>query len=115
MSLNYDLARIDSWQELLDTSTGSPQPITEAVIFLTIFVGMGEITSQNASEFACRVNLFETCCCPMLQGADGPRFILLADIQRHIGLRTNAAPLSRQKFFHTYVWPEIRQKVEGVK
>jgi hypothetical protein len=112
MSLNYDLSHIADWQELLEGS-GCVTPRTEAVIFLTLFVGMNEITEKNALEFACRVQLFETFAEPLLKGLDGPKPITLADIQRHIGLRTNANPLTRARFFNSLIWPEVQAKVKG--
>ena len=113
MSLNYDLSRIANWQELLDSASGCMTPMTEAVIFLTLFVGMNEITEKNAVEFACRVHLFETYGDPLLKGLDGPVRITLADIQRHIGLRTNANLLTRARFFNNSVWPDVQSKVKG--
>ena len=112
MSLNYDLSIIPDWQELLDDS-GHTKPMTEAVIFLTLFVGMNEITEKNVVEFACRVHLFETCGDPLLKGPNGPLRLTLADIQRHIGLRTNANTLTRARFFNSCVWPEVKTKVKG--
>ena len=112
MSLNYDLSHIANWQELLDSS-GCTAPTTEAVIFLTLFVGMNEITERNMVEFACRVHLFETFGDPLLKGPNGPVRLTLADVQRHIGLRTNANTLTRARFFNSCVWPEVQLKVKG--
>jgi hypothetical protein len=111
MSLNYQLARIDKWQDLLVPSTGSPAPLTEVIIFLTMFTGVNDITEKNALEFACRVRLFELAHGCLLSNAEGDVPITLADIQRHIGLHTNASPLTRTQFFKQFVWPEIQEKV----
>ena len=112
MSLNYDLSHIANWQELLDSS-GCTTPTTEAVIFLTLFVGINEITEKNAVEFACRVHLFETFGDPLLKGPNGPVRLTLADIQRHIGLKTNATTLTRARFLNSCVWPDVQSKVKG--
>lgn len=112
MSLNYDLSRITNWQDLLNSS-GCTTPMTEAVIFLTLFIGMNEITDKNAIEFACRAELFETYGDPLLKGPDGPVRIALSDIQRHIGLRTNATPFTRARFINSVIWPDVQSKVKG--
>jgi len=112
MSLNFKLSNIENWQELLN-SDGTVSPKTEAVIFLTMFVGIGDITPKTAEEFACRTHLFEIIGGPVLIGPDGPIYTTLADIQRHIGLHTNAAPLTRAQFINTYVWPSLQKKVAG--
>ena len=111
MSLNYDLSRIANWQELLDSS-GCTAPTTEAVIFLTLFVGMSEITEKNALEFACRVQLFETFAEPLLKGSDGPVRLTLADIQRHIGLRTTANTITRARFINSCIWLDLQSRVK---
>jgi len=113
MSLNYELSRIANWQELLDSASGCTTPITEAIIFMSLIVGMNEITEKNALEFACRVHLFETYGDPLLTGPDGPVRITLANIQRHIGLRTNVNPHTRAKFISSFIWPDVQTKVKG--
>jgi len=113
MSLNFNLVKIENWQELLDEKTSAPLPLTEAIIFLTIFTGLPEITEKNAVEFACRVYLFELSGVPLQKGETGAKPITLADVRRYIGLHTNATPLTREKFFRTYIWPEIQEKVAG--
>lgn len=112
MSLNFILSNIENWQELLNTD-GTVSSKTEAVVFLTMFTGISDITHKTVEEFACRTHLFETTGGPVLVGPDGPIYITLADLQCHIGLHTNASPLTRAQFINTYVWPDLRKKVAG--
>lgn len=115
MSLNLNLTNISNWQELIDSETGCLNPLTEAIVFATLTIGMQEITKQNAVEFACRAHLFESYISPFLVGPTGAVPITLADVQRHIGLCTNVTPVSRARFINTCIWSEVQSKVQGTK
>ena len=72
-------------------------PVTQAIIFATISVDIGEITSANAVEFFTRIHAVQTVLGPLLRQSstvddetvwiDKP--ITFEDIQNHIGLTTN--------------------------
>lgn len=91
MSLDYDLRKLDD-RERSDTTT-------TAMIFLTMTVGISEITEKNAEEFYARTYAWETAVGTMRRGPDGGSLrITPADVRDYIGLRTNASPLTKTQF-----------------
>lgn len=101
MALNYRLTNIKGWEELCYTVATEDmnnffvyakkgekiiQPITNALIFATLAVGMGEITEENYHEFWARVAAWEGVGGAFLIG----HRITLLDVKAHIGLWTNA-------------------------
>lgn len=91
MSLDYDLRKVDA-----AIRTDAEWPVTQAIIFLTMSIGMGEITATNVFDFAVRVHAAEAVMGPwvhtMSEGAAVPRPITVADIRARIGLKTNVFP-----------------------
>jgi len=65
-------------------------PITNALIWHTLNVGMGAITPDSAPEFFARVKLVEMLYGASLRDAEGERPITMDDVRQHIGLKTNA-------------------------
>jgi hypothetical protein len=62
MSLNYDLSKIADHKKLCFTKVKGGfkiHPLTEALIFSTMFADMGKITEKNAREFATRLRAYE--------------------------------------------------------
>jgi hypothetical protein len=66
-------------------------PVTNALIWSTIAVGLGSITAENAELFADRLTLWERVFGTMLSNADGSVPLTEADVRRHIGLSTNVS------------------------
>ena len=67
-------------------------PITNALIWGTMSVGMGEITKKNWQEFYTRCHMIETIHGAWLINPDGKeRPITPQDVYEHIGLHTNAS------------------------
>ncbi len=80
---------------------GKPQlsVTTEALVYLTMGVGIREITASNAGEFYARVRLYETLIgVTMTNGSGEPVMITATDVRNHIGLTTNAPLLTAAKF-----------------
>lgn len=89
MSLNYDITGIEDFMELQDEVEPDDwriRPITQTIIFTTMAVGMGEITTANYEEFYARAQLFE-----LLNKIPFAQRISYDNIHRHIGLRTNVS------------------------
>lgn len=102
MSLNWSVAAVENsetvcFHHYVDEGGETRRQLSQSthqLIFMTMVVGMGEITESNHIEFYKRVALFER-----LRGAvrvkqdDDGKFVdhpyALADIRQHIGLRTN--------------------------
>lgn len=103
MSLNWnvsDIANSDAVCFHHYEQDGEPRrqlsQSTHNLIFLTMVVGMGEITADNYKEFYKRVALFERLRSPVRVkiGPDGMMIddpYTLDDIRQHIGLRTNVS------------------------
>lgn len=92
MALNYDVSAVKNWQKL------NPG-ITQCMVFATMFVGMGEITVDNAPRFAARLDAWQK-----LKGAIMRRAVKsdkadtyygkdiplgIDQVRRYIGLRCN--------------------------
>ena len=106
MSLNSDLSKIDNWQELLDEQ-GNVGPLTEKIIYGTMLIGINEIANKkSALEFTARVRLVE-----LVYRHPHP-LLALADVQRHIGLKTNVGPLTRMQFITQRIWPKIEDVLQ---
>lgn len=101
MSLNFELTKIENWEKLcyikvVDKDDGKTyeriNPVTEAIIFMTMAVGIGEITAKTWEEFALRAHMFG-----FLDHGLGAK-VMAADIRAHIGLRCNVSSTSKAKF-----------------
>ena len=116
MSLNYNLTHIDNWQELLGIGTSDPEPgfatpITEALIWATLLVGMPQITEKNVSEFAFRLRLYETVEGHLVHYPGYAMPIPFSQVKRHIGLHTNANPLTRAQYIKNVIFPALMEKI----
>lgn len=103
MSLNFNLKTIENYEEVCyngDELKGQ----TQGLIFLTMSVGIGEITAKNCVEFYARTRLVEAIHGPMChryEEGKPPIPMPCADvalIKAHIGLTTNASLLTRRAF-----------------
>lgn len=85
MSLDWRIDGIKDFEELK-----SNWSLTEALIWATLSVGIGQITERNFEVFHGRLSLIERLNGSfLLQGGD-QRYITLEEVKRHIGLWTNA-------------------------
>ena len=84
MALHWDVSKCENVDEMQDKESG----ITDAVVWLTMAVGLGEITEANCEEFCRRAALVQ-----MLNGPWLIRGIYVTDemIRRRIGLGTNVS------------------------
>jgi hypothetical protein len=105
MSLDYDLTKVADVDTVCfykdDTGVKRLVPLTEALIFFTIFADIGKITEKSAHEFTVRLRAYERAFEPLMK-ADKKRkfnYITEAQVRQHIGLVTNVFPeASRVKF-----------------
>lgn len=103
MSLDYSLEEIKDFRVVCLTEDGEVSQVTTAIIFETIVTGINRITKSTVSEFLWRSKVISlTKESPLLEvmTKDGPtgRDLTLDEVKAHVGLKTNAAPLSRWKF-----------------
>ena len=89
MSLNFDLTRINATDRAA-IKTPEEWPVTEGLIFVTMAVGLNEITLKNIDEWAIRLRLY---------AAVNPNAARLeAGLHARIGLHTNASRMTRPQF-----------------
>lgn len=113
MSLNWDISKVKNWEELYDKGTWKndfefePDPKgkekrlqtrTDALIWVTMSVGMGQITEKNHEEFFKRVAFLETIGSAYRMRGGKPVKYTLEDIKRHIGLSTNVSTETQAKW-----------------
>lgn len=106
MSLDYNLTKIANRKTVCFTGGGDNiemRPVTEAMIFRTMSLDMGEITEKNWKEFMFRSRLYtKVFSAPMTRhDRDGsPEGLDFSpeDIKSHIGLTTNVSTKSRAGF-----------------
>jgi hypothetical protein len=95
MSLNWNIEKCKNWKEL----NVKPQwPVTDSLIWATMAVGISTITKTNAEEFHRRLHLYEAQEGSYLLEGGKPSPITLEDVERRIGLSTNAGSLSKTEF-----------------
>ena len=101
MALNFYLDKIENYKELCWEPAGQLgkdgeelvriKPKTDSIIWATMLLGLNKITEKNLVDWATRWKL-----------AAGVGWVYsevtLEDIRAHIGLRTNASPLTAAKF-----------------
>lgn len=104
MSLDWSATSVKDWQKKGDTNKKHTR---DALVWLTLVIGMPRITESNAIEFAKRSYMYERVCDPLRRDHEGnPIYITLGDVQDWIGLRTNASewtPLQFSKKLVLYV------------
>lgn len=103
MGLNWNLQDIENWEEKCQRENAAGETslsaTTEVLLFVTMSIGMHEITRGNCEEFFRRVMLYEEVYRPLRKNPDGEGvYFSFKEIEDHIGLLTNAAPFSKAKF-----------------
>lgn len=100
MALHWDLTAIEAhktlcWINVREGEDGKEvadiNPVTDALIWSTMAVGMGKITDENYEEFYRRTRALASIHGPMLRNSDGGNAIALADVRDHIGLKCNVS------------------------
>jgi len=89
MSLNWDVTNTTT-----DVTTEAEYPITDKLVWSTIAIDLGDITSSNVNYFYARLRVWET----MVHDSDG-LFTTFEQVSKRIGLRTNVANKPVTAFF----------------
>jgi hypothetical protein len=102
MALNYNLSKIDNYEELLNESNQIKEPY-KTIVLSTMLVGLGEVTDKNYNKFYNRINLIERINGAFLWDSETktPIYIKEDDIKRMIGLKCNVVNESKAKFIST--------------
>lgn len=98
MALTYNFEKIKDYKETVWLPSGEMNPVTHALIFGTMSVGLGSITDKNVEEFAARFRIVEKLHGPFLRDAGGDRFITDEEFVAHIGLVCNVSNETRAKW-----------------
>lgn len=102
MSLDWEISKCEDW---LDLKSEAQWPITQAILFETMSVGMGEITEKNWKAFYTRSLLIRR----LLQIDP----LSPSDIKRRVGLYTNVSFQSTAKWLaRVYKEAEHRAKLQ---
>jgi hypothetical protein len=107
MSLDFRVTDIKDYERITKDDAGDWRPVTTALVFMTMGVGMPRITEKNADEFYARVSIMEAINGAVLRGPDGDVFLKREDVRAHIGLGTNAQTWTRPQFIKTKVTREL--------
>ena len=96
MALNWDITKCNNMEAL---QSDTEWPVTNAVIWSTLAVEIGDLTEKTVNEFYARVKLWETVNGALTYTKDGADyFITLEDLRKRIGLSTNVSNLPRGKW-----------------
>lgn len=103
MSLDFSFAKCAKVNgENVYDMPGNPEkwhPVAEQLAFVTMVIGMREITDKNAEKFAQRLSLYQRITGPLIRFGDGTKaYITLEDVEQHIGMATNASALTDAQF-----------------
>ena len=107
MALTWNVSKVEN-HEVVTTDPNDPNkwhPLTEALIWATMFIGMYEITKKNHEEFYARVFVQERVggTYRMSLQKDGvrpvPLYTTLEEVKSHIGLYTNVSMKTLAQFW----------------
>jgi hypothetical protein len=110
MSLNWDISKIKNADDLCWLPAGPGEkdedrkmnPITNALIWTTMSVGMGAVTEKNHLEFFARCELVSKLSGAPLTKVEGGKRVdinfTLEDIKAHIGISTNVSDETQGKW-----------------
>jgi hypothetical protein len=92
------------------TAVERMSPKTNVIVFSTMSVGMGSITSKNWREFFLRLDIIqrESGYALLIDGKGEPIYLTPDDVFAHVGLTTNVANETNAKWFSRYVKNRIR-------
>jgi hypothetical protein len=95
MALNWNIEKCKNFKGL---TTEENWGLTDTLIWATMFTGISTITEANYKEFYARLNLVQRLNGPYTNKGGKPYYITVDDVQRRIGLTTNAGSMTRAQF-----------------
>jgi hypothetical protein len=105
MALNYWFDNIHDYENVVWIKTGEKNedgsdemtmnPVTHALIFATMSVGIGDIREKNMDEFVARFRIIEKLQGPFIIEDGKGRRLEDHELAAHIGLRTNVSNETR--------------------
>ena len=105
MALTWDVTDIENHEEVtteMRDGVAHWHPVTDALVWATLFIGIPKITRDNWMEFWRRTMQIEqeegSIIKTTVNDVVNDRPITSEDIRRHIGLRTNASSMTSKEF-----------------
>ena len=115
MSLNWSVEKVVGQEEkcFVKNSEGKEDvnPITKAIVFSTMFVGVPDITKKTALEYIKRLRIWQSIFGAMMVKDGKPYDITAQQVVDHIGLTTNANRKSRTEFIKS-IWNTLDLEVK---
>jgi hypothetical protein len=109
MSLDWSVRDVANHKEIMD---GPEWVATEMLIFVTIPIGVNRITEDNAEEVFRRVAIWEEVAGAMRFRGDEKVMFTPEEINRRIGLSTNASTRTKADF-RKLCWKQLEERAYG--
>lgn len=118
MSLDFNVSKIKDYEDVTTAAfdiNGRPQwnPVTNALVWWSIPIGIWEITKDNVDVYWKRLQLWQAVVGPVLGNADGDIWLTRDDVVAHIGLSTNVIGKNDKEFMAT-VQKQLDNSLGGV-
>ena len=114
MSLNYDYGNVENHDEVMFDENDEMRPVSQCIIFRTMFVGIQRITEENYKVFHKRCMLLTAAneAPPLYKWTEDDKIeyydITEEDCKAHIGLTTNAAVYNKTEFIKRVIKPNVQ-------
>ena len=99
MALTWNIGDCKDYKKL---TTDKEWPITNALIWATMSIGINEITKKNVKKVFTRIKIDENLNGNYLYNGRKRYFIKMKDVEKRIGLYTNATPITDSRFLKRY-------------
>tara|TARA_R100000234_G_scaffold102950_1_gene72318 strand:- start:955 stop:1386 length:432 start_codon:yes stop_codon:yes gene_type:complete len=120
MALTWDIKKVDLPKEVLyvknDEGEENLNPITWAIIWSTIFLGMNELTEKNLNDWHRRTKQLEMCGIGLLgeRDSDVKRMPNLRELKLHIGLKTNGSLIKKGSAWNRELVRQINMTTDEI-
>ena len=99
MALNWNIEACKNYKEL---TTDKEWAVTNALIWLSLETGINEITTKNVKKVFTRIRISENLSGAYLRNGKKRYFIKMEDVEKRIGMYTNASPYTDAQFLKRY-------------
>ena len=111
MTLSYNFAGMinrigkEKFNEITNhpTEKGHWHPVTDALIWVTMGIGIGDITEKNVNEFADRVLTLQAATGGLIATTKESIVVTREDVEAHIGMTTNVFPKWTKTKFYAHI------------
>lgn len=116
MSLNWELGKIKDWETVCRDSEGRVHPVTNALIWRLMVIGIGRITEDNAVEVYTRSRFYTGLGeHPIVRWDEKtkkhrPDDFTVEEILRHVGLWTNVTTETSARWYKRITDSYVREE-----